>query len=109
MDGNIEILCANGITYEIEDADCDGFKSFDYDGEDCDDNSSTAYPGAVYVESDTLCMEDSDGDGYGEEDVSSPIEPGTDCDDDDIDTNPSATEIENDGIDNIAMAYCFQP
>ena len=36
-DGNIEVLCANGITYEIEDADCDGFKSFDYDGEDCDD------------------------------------------------------------------------
>ncbi len=48
----------------IEDNDGDGFSACI---NDCDDNNANTYPGAAYNESDpTLCLEDADGDGYGD-------------------------------------------
>jgi hypothetical protein len=43
------------------------------DSTDCDDASSYTYPGAVETESSTLCMIDSDDDGYGDWDISDAI------------------------------------
>ena len=75
------------ILSPINDADCDGFATnedcddndsaigaTDNDGDgfiacidDCDDNSATTYPGAGYNEAiPDLCVNDADGDGYGD-------------------------------------------
>lgn len=76
---------------EIIDVDSDG-----YDGaEDCDDEDPRTYPGAAYEESEVACMQDFDGDGYGNENPTNPsIEAGTDCDDDDPAINPEAGNCE---------------
>ncbi|HJN75824.1 MAG TPA: lamin tail domain-containing protein, partial [Myxococcota bacterium] len=50
-------------------------------------------PGAAYNESSTSCMEDRDGDGYGDDDAPSGVTDGTDCNDDDADVNPGESEI----------------
>jgi uncharacterized repeat protein (TIGR01451 family) len=77
------------------DADNDGYTS----DVDCDDNDPLTYPGAAYNESDTECMTDSDGDGYGDLLAVSPIIPGTDCDDSNNFMNPGGTEIPNNNVD----------
>ena len=68
------------------DNDVDGYSDY----EDCNDNDPNTYPGAALEDSDTACMTDADGDGYGDAnlDEDSPVEPGTDCDDSDPDINP---------------------
>ncbi len=63
------------------------------DDDDCDDGNDDAYPGAAYNESSTSCMEDRDGDGYGDDDAPSGVTDGTDCNDDDADVNPGESEI----------------
>jgi hypothetical protein len=71
---------------EFEDLDGDGF----YSDQDCDDADPNTYPGAAIEDSETACMTDADGDGYGASslDESSYADPGTDCDDSDPDINP---------------------
>ena len=67
------------------DNDGDGFEHY----EDCDDNDSSTFPGAALEDSDTACMTDVDGDGYGAaEPENENVEPGTDCDDNDPEVNP---------------------
>ena len=48
---------------------------------DCNDNAPHAYPGAAENSSLTLCMEDEDGDGYGDSLPPSGVIAGNDCDD----------------------------
>ena len=67
---------------------------------DCDDNDAQAYPGAAPNDSTTACMVDSDGDGYGDSNPSSPFAvAGTDCDDSAALINPASPEV-CDGVDN---------
>ncbi len=66
---------------------------------DCDDTSADAFPGAAEAESDSTCMLDADGDGYGSDEAISPTERGTDCDDEDAGSNPGEEEIWYDGVD----------
>ena len=78
---------------EWEDLDGDGFPEMD----DCDDSDPYTYPGAAIEDSETACMTDVDGDGYGaaELDENSSAEPGTDCDDSDADVNPGNGNCES--------------
>lgn len=77
------------------------------DSTDCDDTSSTAYPGATEVMDDGIDQDcdgsdsvtttgaDVDGDGY-----DSIASGGADCNDGDGAINPGATDVDNDGKDN---------
>ena len=65
---------------------------------DCDDQSDTTYPGAAEFESETDCMTDADGDGFGSVDVEGSTIAGTDCDDVEGNIYPDASERCN-GID----------
>ena len=68
--------------------------------DDCDDGDQFVYPGVAWLDSSTDCMEDADGDGYGDDSPPSWwVTAGTDCDDDDYDINPGATETVADGVD----------
>ena len=59
--------------------------------EDCDDNDPHTYPGAAEQDSETDCMRDFDGDGFGDSaPEQSSVVPGTDCDDSDANVNPEA-------------------
>ena len=79
------------------DEDGDGSTAMD----DCDDNNPNTYPGAAFNEVgelSTACLNDDDGDGYG--DINDgPHLAGTDCDDDNASIHPAATELEGDGVD----------
>ena len=77
------------------DADEDGFVASD----DCDDNDPYTYPGAAQQESQSDCMTDVDGDGFGDSNVVSPVIAGTDCNDDDAEISPGAAEIPVDTLD----------
>lgn len=69
---------------------------------DCNDAEEFTYPGAAYNESDTLCMTDADGDGYGNT-VSVPgATAGTDCDD----TNPAAYPLAQERFDDLVDQDC---
>ena len=82
---------APDVPYEAMDNDGDGFTEY----EDCDDTDSTTYPGAALEDSDTACMTDADGDGYGDANpVNENVESGTDCDDSDPDVNPGNENCE---------------
>ncbi len=67
--------------------------------DDCDDDSSTAFPGSAELESTTDCMEDFDNDGFGDSASILPVVAGTDCEDSLPTTNPMATDITGDFID----------
>ena len=73
-----------GVPMVEQDVDEDGFKNY----EDCDDEDPYTYPGAAIEDSESACMTDFDGDGYGAIDPEENIEPGTDCDDTDPTINP---------------------
>ena len=84
------------------DYDEDGFYP---DEGDCDDTDPTTYPGAALEDSDTACMTDADGDGYGDANPENEnVEPGTDCDDTDPDVNPVMKTANNQGDTNESMA-----
>ena len=67
--------------------------------DDCDDDSIYTFPGAAWLDSQTLCMRDLDGDGFGSSTVSNGVDAGSDCDDTDIFFHPNAYEMIADGID----------
>ena len=77
------------------DEDGDGF----YDYDDCDDFDASTFPGSAENDSETECMTDADGDGYGSSTAASPVAAGTDCDDSNASIHPGADETEGDGDD----------
>jgi hypothetical protein len=88
----------DGSTVTSADLDCTGTGEADND-DDCKDNNAYAYPGAAPNDSTTACMEDRDGDGYGDDNAPAGVEDGTDCDDATATTNPGATEGVADDLD----------
>ena len=60
------------------DDDGDGYTDFEGD---CDDRDPNTFPGSVTEAASDECMTDSDGDGFGDVDVSGYFDAGTDCDD----------------------------
>ena len=72
-----------GVPEYAQDLDGEGFDSF----EDCNDEDPYTFPGAAVEDSETACMTDFDGDGYGDNNPSFG-EAGTDCDDTDPTVNP---------------------
>ena len=73
------------------DVDEDGYDDY----EDCDDNDPNTYPGAALEDSETDCMTDADGDGYGDANPSDNVVPGTDCDDSDATVNPASENCDS--------------
>ena len=73
-----------GVEYVPYDLDEDGYEDF----EDCDDGDPYTFPGAAIEDSETACMTDFDGDGYGDNNPAVGVEAGTDCDDSDPTINP---------------------
>jgi hypothetical protein len=59
---------------------------------DCDDADADTFPGAASNDSATSCMNDDDGDNYGDTTVSGTVVAGTDCDDARSAVRPGATE-----------------
>lgn len=60
--------------------------------DDCADDNADAFPGAAEAESMTACMEDADGDGWGDGAPPPGVEPGMDCADDNPSAFPGAAE-----------------
>jgi hypothetical protein len=60
--------------------------------DDCDDTDPDTYPGSAEKDSETACMTDADGDGYGEDNPKPGVDPGTDCDDSNPNTFPGSAE-----------------
>ncbi len=69
--------------------------------DDCDDGDANTWPGAASVDSDSDCMTDADGDGFGSDSPAAGVTTGTDCEDTDASLYPAAVS-EHEGI---AMAY----
>ncbi len=104
-DDNVD-LSTGGAFYV--DSDGDGYGNSNYsvmacelteylsaNGDDCDDNESTTFPGAAEHEDfGTACHTDADGDGY-----APLVEGGGDCDDTRVYYNPDMTDIVGDGRD----------
>ena len=66
---------------------------------DCDDGDPDTFPGAAEIDSNTLCMRDTDQDGYGDSVTSLGIDSGTDCDDSNELINISIQEDVDNGVD----------
>jgi formylglycine-generating enzyme required for sulfatase activity len=79
-------------TMTPSDTDSDGQTSCEGD---CNDGDATIYVGAAELDNPALCMQDSDGDGYGSSDPVSGL-PGSDCDDTDPELDPG--DGDGDGV-----------
>ncbi|MCB9762038.1 MAG: putative metal-binding motif-containing protein [Alphaproteobacteria bacterium] len=79
--------------------DADVQQGLDPDGdgvawpEDCANDDPATSPGAAWLDSETACMTDADGDGYGAAAPHAGAQPGTDCDDSDASVHPAAVEV----------------
>ena len=80
------LCCSFLVMCGIPDEDGDGFNQ----EEDCNDADAKTFPGAAPLDSDSLCMTDADGDGYGEMTPAPDVLAGTDCHDGDAATYPGA-------------------
>lgn len=80
--------------FSSSDSDCtDPYEGELADQLDCDDADALVYPGIATNELiDTLCMRDHDLDGWGDDEASGSITPGTDCDDNDTFTLPRSND-----------------
>ncbi len=63
------------------------------DATDCDDTDADTFPGVALIDSATACMNDDDGDNYGDTSVTGSVVAGSDCDDVVAAINPAAAEI----------------
>jgi hypothetical protein len=76
------------------DADNDGFVDAAlFDGDDCNDEDSSTFPGAAELDDPTACMQDLDDDGWGNNAHTPSVERGQDCDD----TDPRTYPVDTDG------------
>ena len=75
------------------DDDGDGYTEFEGD---CDDLHPETFPGSVTEATSNECMKDSDGDGFGDVDVTGEFDPSTDCDDSNSLAFPGVCENESD-------------
>jgi large repetitive protein len=105
-DGDVNDIGATGCTTYYYDGDNDGYgksslsqctcsTSGSYDvtnSTDCDDADADTFPGAASNDSTTSCMNDDDGDDYGDKTVTGTVVAGTDCDDTKSAVSPAATE-----------------
>jgi hypothetical protein len=105
-DGSTNDVGATGCTTYYYDGDGDGYgkssvsqctcsASGSYDvtnSTDCDDSDADTFPGAAPNDSSTACMNDDDGDDYGDKTVGTGVTAGTDCDDTKSAVKPGATE-----------------
>ena len=109
-DGQINDCSTSTLPTDESDDDSDGYVECTIDsggwdgatskaGEDCLDTNGSAYPGAAVIDSTTDCMEDADGDDYGDDTPPSGVTAGTDCDDSSTAISPADAEIPADGID----------
>ena len=89
----------DGSTVVSSDLSCKKNRGEANDTEDCDDSDSDTYPGAATAASTTACMNDDDGDGYGDDTVSGSVVAGTDCDDTTAAVNPGETDTVANGVD----------
>ena len=109
VDGDGDGYGSSQITYSL-DTSCSGSIESN-NSEDCDDSSAETFPGAASLETNaTLCMADTDGDGYGDVNpVITDVVSGTDCNDGNSSISPDAQEIPADGVDgncnNIELCY----
>ncbi len=89
------------------DADGDGFGDPDQcqqsdgpvpgsveNGDDCDDGNEDTFPGAAPNDDPTACMQDEDGDDWGDSNPPPGVDAGTDCIDDNANVFPGAAENE---------------
>ena len=102
-DGMVNTCGGNLPSDEIDD-DADGYVDcvtdssgwngaiIDGDG-DCDDTDAFTYPGSASADSGTLCMKDSDLDGFGDSALGFLFTPGTDCNDDEGTVYSNAPEL----------------
>ena len=110
-DGSVDLDALDGDPY-YADRDGDGFgdpasllvaceQPSDHvtDSQDCNDGEAQAFPGAAENESDVACMQDVDGDGYGDSSPPTGVAPGADCDDTEPSTYGGAPESPADGVD----------
>ena len=68
--------------------------------DDCDDSAGETWPGAAQLEaSPGDCMADADLDGFGDENATGAVVPGTDCNDQSSAINPLQTDVQGDGTD----------
>ncbi len=63
-------------------------------GDDCDDTNENTFPGAAPNDDPEACMQDADGDDWGDDDPPAGVEPGSDCSDTDVNIFPGAAENE---------------
>jgi hypothetical protein len=75
-----------------QDSDFDNYSTCDGD---CDDQDDTVFPGAAEDDSETACMQDNDGDGWGAPSPADGVEPGTDCND--FDARQNNSDLDSDG------------
>jgi hypothetical protein len=96
----MEVAGETECTLVDADEDGDGWVSDEFDGDDCYDHQPDTFPGAAEHDSESACMTDSDGDGFGSQLPGGVgVSPGTDCDDNDADRYPGASEVDGDGVD----------
>jgi hypothetical protein len=110
---------AEDVAYDGIDSDCDGWSDYDADwdghdsmdhgGDDCDDDDGDVHPGLA-GEDPAICMEDYDGDGYGDDEPSNAAATaGSDCNDGSPYTHPGAAymeaDLDGDGVDDCSMDY----
>ena len=91
--------CANR-----EDEDFDASNIYARNNQDCLDTDSSVFPGSAENEAGSLCMKDSDGDGFGDAELSGEelalgVVAGQDCDDSSGSIAPNVTEQAADLID----------
>lgn len=64
-------------------------------GDDCDDSNPETYPGAAPNDDPAACMQDEDGDDWGDDEPPPGVDPGSDCADDNANAFPGAAEQED--------------
>ena len=92
------VSCISDINNPLAvDNDGDGFTELQGD---CDDSQALAFPGVASLDSDTECMLDLDGDGYGDSQVSdtNTVVSGSDCDDSSPESTYKEIDFDCDGI-----------